>query len=108
MSWVLAGASAQFKSAYVESSADYRVIQLEKTLEGYGSPIAEYASVFVEYSDIYNLDWRFVASISGVESTFGKRIPKGSYNAYGWANGNYYFKSWEDSIEVVSKINGFL
>jgi len=44
-----------------------------------------------------------VAAISGVESTFGKRIPENSYNAYGWANGNYYFESWEDSIAIVSK-----
>lgn len=42
-------------------------------------------------------------AIAGVESNFGKRIPTNSYNAYGWANGNYYFKSWENSIETVSK-----
>jgi hypothetical protein len=38
-----------------------------------------------------------------VESTFGKQIPSYSYNAYGWNNGNFRFKSWEDSIEIVSK-----
>ena len=29
-------------------------------------------------------------------------MPKNSYNAYGWANGNYKFKSWENSIDIVS------
>jgi hypothetical protein len=44
-----------------------------------------------------------VAAISGVESTFGKRVPVNSYNAYGWNNGNFSFESWSDSIETVSK-----
>jgi hypothetical protein len=65
--------------------------------------LAEYAEELVAASDKYGLDWRLVPAISGVESTFGKHIPKGSYNAYGWANGDYRFKSWEDSIEIVSQ-----
>ena len=52
-----------------------------------------------------NTDWigEWVPAISGVESTFGKQIPYNSYNAYGWVNGDYSFKSWPDSIQVVSK-----
>lgn len=82
---------------------DEREIKLKNFLEGHKSPLAPYAGVFIKYADEYDLDWRLVPSISGVESTFGKRIPKGSYNAYGWANGEYRFESWESSIEHVSK-----
>ena len=32
----------------------------------------------------------------------GKFIPYKSFNAYGWANGEHSFKSWPESIEVVS------
>jgi hypothetical protein len=99
----VAGSSAQLKVNKVENTADYRVNILRGFLAEHNSPLTEYAPVFIETADKYGLDWRFVPAITGVESTFGKRIPANSYNAYGWANGAYYFDSWEDSIEVVSK-----
>lgn len=98
----VAGASAQIKLVQGEQP-DYRVVILKNFLEEYNSPLAEYADVFVSEADKNNIDWRLVPSISGVESTFGKRMPRNSYNAYGWANGNYRFTSWEESIGVVSK-----
>jgi len=82
---------------------DERVIKLEKFLKSYNSPLAEYADKIVEAADRYGLDWKLVPAITGVESTFGKQIPAGSYNAYGWANGAFYFQSWEQSIDLVSK-----
>lgn len=97
------GASAQLKSNHVEEVEDYRVTKLEAFFEKYDSPLASHAGSFVFYADIYGLDWRLVPAISGVESTFGKRIPYNSYNAYGWANGAYKFSSWDESIEIVSK-----
>lgn len=98
----IAGSSAALKN---DSSVynDTRVETLRKFLNSHKSPLADYAKELVITSDKYGLDWRLVPAISGVESTFGKRIPQGSYNAYGWANGEYRFKSWEDSIEIVSK-----
>ena len=82
---------------------DLRAVVLKNYFESHNSPLADYAEVFIEYSDEYTLDWRLVPAITGVESTFGKRIPYNSYNAYGWANGKYSFGSWEESIGVVSK-----
>src|SRR3989344_3003783 len=98
----VAGSSAQLKK-YVAEESDSRVTTLRKFLIIHKSPLAEYAEEFVAASDKYGLDWRLVPAISGVESTFGKKIPKGSYNAYGWANGAYQFKSWEDSIDIVCR-----
>ncbi len=86
-----------------EDSDDQRATALRKYLTKHNSPLADYADEFVQTADKYNLDWRLLPAISGVESTFGKRIPYKSYNAYGWAGGLYRFTSWENSIEVVSK-----
>jgi hypothetical protein len=85
-----------------ETGSDFRVDNLRNYLESQRSPLAEYSEDFVAYADEYDLDYRLVPAITGVESTFGKRIPAGSYNAYGWANGGFYFDSWQGSIEHVS------
>lgn len=97
----IAGSSAVLEKPEIQ--VDNRVIKLKKFLESYDSPLAEYANKFIEAADKYGLDWKLVPAIAGVESTFGKQIPAGSYNAYGWANGAFYFESWEQSIDLVSK-----
>ena len=61
------------------------------------------AAKIVMTADKYGLDWRLIPAIAGVESSFGKKMPIHSYNAYGWANGKYRFNSWEESIDIVSK-----
>jgi hypothetical protein len=96
--------SAFLKSRQNNYGYDYRVENLRKFLTKYDSPLAVYAEEFVVYADINGLDYRLVASITGVESTFGKHIPFESFNAYGWANGEYTFASWEDSIAHVSGV----
>ena len=96
-------ASASLRSEVQESGFDYRAENLREFLEIYDSPLAIYAEDFVTYADLNGLDYRLVPSISGVESTFGKHIPTDSFNAYGWANGEYGFTSWENSIAVVSQ-----
>ena len=84
-------------------TVDTRSQRLKTYLASHNSPLTPYAGVFVEKADQYELDWKLVASIAGVESTFGKQIPSSSYNAYGWNGGNFYFKNWEDGIGTVSK-----
>jgi hypothetical protein len=100
---VVSDPSASVKIEAEEGGYDYRVENLRKFLEKYNSPLANYAEEFVTYADANDLDYRLVPSITGVESTFGKHIPYNSYNAYGWANGEYQFASWEDSIAHVSQ-----
>ncbi len=87
-------------------SSDIRVKILKEFLESYNSPLAPLALVFVETADTYNLDWRLLAAISGVESTFGQQIPSGSYNGWGWGvygNNATYFSSWKDGIQIISR-----
>lgn len=95
--------SAALQAEAASRPFDYRVENLRRYLEKHNSPLAPFSQDFVTYADIYGLDYRLVASISGVESTFGKRIPFNSYNAYGWANGKFSFKSWPESIGIVSE-----
>jgi hypothetical protein len=93
--------SAQLKIN--EPQADNRPQILEEYLSNFNSPLVDYAEEFIKAADAYDLDWRLLPAITGVESTYGKFIPQGSYNAYGWNNGAFYFQSWEDSIWTVNK-----
>lgn len=86
-------------------SLDGEAKVLSNYLAKYNSPLQYHAQDFIDAAKEYDLDWRLVAAISGVESTFGKQIP-GGYNAWGW--GVYgtqaiYFDSWKDGIYTVSK-----
>lgn len=96
-------ASARLSAVSIPKLEDKRAAKLKRFLESVNSPLTNYAADFVETADKYELDWKLLPAITGVESTFGQLIPSGSYNAYGWNNGNYFFSSWPESIEVVSK-----
>lgn len=85
---------------------DPRVAALKEYLAEHNSPLEANAHDFVEAADYYQMDWKLVAAISGVESTFGKRIPyPTSYNGWGWGvygTQSLGFKSWKDGIYTVS------
>lgn len=88
-----------------EPVTDYRAKALRVYLEKHNSPLAEYADVFVSEADKHQLDWKLVAAISGVESTFGKRIPYNSYNGWGWGvygSNVLRFGSWDEAITTIS------
>jgi hypothetical protein len=89
------------------STSDPRVLAMEKFLIDYHSPMYPYADVFVSEATDTGLDWRLVASISGVESAFGTLIPYRSNNGWGWRggpNGNYsIFSSWKEGISTVTQ-----
>src|SRR6185369_7771030 len=84
---------------------DKRAQLLRSYLESKNSPLAPYAETFVLEADKNNIDWKLVAAISGLESSYGVHIPANSYN--GWGYGVYgdnvrRFDSWDDGIAVVS------
>jgi len=85
---------------------DSRVEQLETFLSAHNSPMVGSAKTFIEEADKNNLDWKLVASIAGVESYFGKLIPYGSYNGWGWGvygNNVIMFPSWDEAIKTISQ-----
>ncbi|MDO8451949.1 MAG: hypothetical protein Q7S76_03710 [bacterium] len=87
---------------------DKRVKLLRGYLVSHKSPLADVAGHFVSEADKHNLDWKLVAAIAGVESTFGKHIPAGSYNGWGWgiptgASYGIAFADWKNGISEVSE-----
>ncbi len=84
---------------------DQRAAILSDYLAKYDSPLQYHAQDFIDAAETYNLDWKMLPAIAGVESTFGKFIP-GGFNGWGW--GVYgtqaiYFTSWRDAIFTISK-----
>ncbi len=86
----------------VVAAKDNRVEKLAAYFQAKGSPFAPFAENFVKVADKYDLDWTLLPAIANLESQLGKQIPGNSYNPYGWNNGKFYFKSWEDANEVVA------
>lgn len=89
----------------VEAKAlDPRAEILKDYLAKYDSPLQTHAQDFVDAADKYQVDWKLVPAIAGVESTFGKNIP-GGFNGWGWGvygDQALYFKSWRDGIFTVT------
>ena len=80
---IAAGSSATLLKP-IAKAPDSRVKILEEFLGQYNSPLVPFATDFVEIADKYNLDWKLVIAISGVESTFGREVPYQSFNGWGW------------------------
>ncbi|MDP2637612.1 MAG: hypothetical protein Q8P26_00950 [Candidatus Levybacteria bacterium] len=102
----LAGSSAALLKPVSAKVPDSRVKILGEFLKQYDSPLVPNASDFVEIANKYDLDWKLVAAISGVESTFGKQIPYESFNGWGWGiygDNMILFSSWKEGIETVSE-----
>ncbi len=87
---------------------DGRVANLKRFIRKYNpnSPLYELADYIVEISDKYGLDYRLLVAIAMQESNLCKRIPKDSYNCWGWGiygNKITRFSSYEEAIETVAK-----
>lgn len=102
----VSGTSRVFITYQSIQQEDRRVKILKNYLHKYDSPLEDYADVFVVKADKYNLDWKMVASISGVESWFGQQLPYNSHNAWGYGiygTNSRSFASYGEAIEVISK-----
>lgn len=87
-------------------TADARPVIIRQYLEKYHSPLSPYADYIFSVSQKYNLDYRLVVAIAQQESNLGKKIPPGTYNAWGWgihSQGTLGFSSWEEGIEAVAR-----
>lgn len=62
---------------------DKRVAILKAYLSQKQSPLASLSAEFVDTADTYGLDWTLMPAIAGMESNFGKAMPKGSNNPFG-------------------------
>lgn len=88
--------------AMVETD-DARPVIIDQYLEKYNSPMSPYAEYLFKMSEKYGLDYRLMVAIAQCESNLCKKSPPGSYNCWGWENGETKFLSWEQAIEQVAK-----
>lgn len=84
-------------------AGEARPIIMKRYLEEYHSPIAAYADLLFQISQKYDLDYRLMMAIAQCESNLCKKIPTGSYNCWGFENGQTRFLSWEQAFEQVGK-----
>jgi hypothetical protein len=82
---------------------DTRVKALKNVFKRYNSPLVDQAIHYVKYADEFDMDWKLLPAIAGLESTFAQRYIQGTYNPYGWGSGRIYFESWEDGIRTINK-----
>jgi len=87
---------------------DGRSVIIDNFLAKHNSPMTGLGQVFVQAADQYGLDYRLLPAIAFQESTLGKRMPKNSHNAWGWAiytgeTSGAKFRNWEHAIFTVAK-----
>lgn len=100
-----AGSSAALLTPVAPVSYDKRVQILRDFLKSHDSPLADNAETFIKTADDNKLDWKLVAAISGVESSFARQLPYDSYNAWGWGiygDNMITFPSYDEAIETIS------
>lgn len=85
------------------SEVDYRKLRLYHFLKEKDSPLQGHADDFISAADVWEIDWRLLPAITGLESSYGTRLVPNSYNGYGWAGGYFYFDGWDQSIFYVSR-----
>lgn len=93
------------KQVIYAKELDPRALVLKDYFAKYDSPLENHSQDFIDAADEYEMDWKLVPAIAGVESTFGKFTP-GGFNGWGWGvygNQALYFNSWRHGIFTVSK-----
>ncbi|PIS13791.1 hypothetical protein COT65_02270 [Candidatus Shapirobacteria bacterium CG09_land_8_20_14_0_10_47_13] len=83
--------------------ADARPIIVEKYLQKYNSPFSAYADQLLAAAEKYNVDYRLIVAIAQCESNLCKKSPPGSFNCWGFENGETRFLSWEQAFDQVAK-----
>ena len=91
------------------SSQDYQTELIRLFLARYKSPLEPYAEYMVQKSHEHGLDPRLIPAIAMQESTLCKKIPKNSYNCWGF--GIYggkitRFNDYGHAIDVITKTLG--
>ena len=87
----------------VVSSADARPVIIEKYLQKHNSPLLPHSQELFLAAEKYGVDYRLIVAIAQCESNLCKKSPPGSYNCWGFENGETHFLSWEQALNQVAK-----
>jgi len=97
-------------SVYLQSvnidKVDARALIIEEFYKTHKSPLAAHSQTFIEVADRYQLDYRLLPAISMQESNGAKKMPKNSYNPFGYGiyGGKVLrFDSFDHAIERVGR-----
>ncbi len=101
VSLLLFAAGAQRAIAEPPISAD----EIDRYLSSKRSPIEGRGAAFLRSGIMFRVDPRLVVAIAGQESTFGRNLNVGAFNAWGWMHhgNNSPFNSWEAGIYWVTR-----
>jgi len=81
--------------------SDARPVIIKKYLEKHSSPMP--LKGLVEASDRYQVDPWLIVAIAQCESNLCKKSPPGSFNCWGFENGETRFLSWQQAYNQVAK-----
>ena len=95
-----------FSVAVAKQDARSEIIR--QFLAKHHSPLEPYAELIVSKADERNIDFRMVPAIGMCESNLGKRIPEGSYNAFGYGiytgqKEGAIFDNWDHALSIMAK-----
>lgn len=81
-----------------------RVASVQRFLASRQSPMAQDAESFISASERTGVSYKLLLAIANKESSLGKHIPPGSFNAFGWGiHQGRVFNSWSDGIQTVAE-----
>ena len=84
---------------------DKRIETLHQFFLKKDSPLASSSAYFIETADKYGLDWTLMPAISGMESNFGKAMPRNSNNPFGLGGGHLMtFSTLYNSIDYEANL----
>lgn len=85
----------------VISTADARPVIIEKYLEKHHSPMPP--EPLLEAAERHHVNPWLIVAIAQCESNLCKKCSQGSYNCWGFENGDTRFLSWEQAYNQVAK-----
>lgn len=93
-------------NSYVPQESEARVEVLNLFFKRYNSPLQQYSQKIVDTADKYSIDWRLIPAIAMQESTLCQKIPKNSFNCWGF--GIYggkvtRFGNYDEAIDTVTR-----
>lgn len=97
-------ASASFTSNI--EAKDARIAMVENFFKKYKSDLVPFADDVINSADKYDLDYRLIPAIAMQESNLCKKIPKDSYNCWGfgiYGNKVTKFDNYQQAIDIVTK-----